>query len=245
MPEASQPRQAYRGYDPNGVITHTDAHKWPPVVIATVQSATTWCTRCPACGKQNFYGSDFFRHGSKASCNCEQPGNWYIVAPPGTELAPYPDFCLQCRDIDGALTFYAPIHLNLLSNDKVIAYYTCIHEHQWQCNWRESQSNHATLRPTGVRCALYRHFDASGILLYVGISEEPLKRGKRHAEESIWVQFAVRMEAEWLDDRATAEVAEREAIRSEQPIFNKVHSSREAQRRIASYLDSKGHHANR
>ena len=74
------------------------------------------------------------------------------------------------------------------------------------------------------RCALYRHFDDAGVLLYVGISNDPITRGKDHARGSVWHRFATETEATWYHTREDAEHAEAEAIRSERPLFNAAHN---------------------
>lgn len=79
------------------------------------------------------------------------------------------------------------------------------------------------------RCALYRHFDVDGVLLYVGISEQPGARSNGHASDSIWVQFAVREEAMWLDTREEALELERVAIQTEKPLFNRQHANYDKQ----------------
>lgn len=70
------------------------------------------------------------------------------------------------------------------------------------------------------RCCLYRHFDSEGVLLYVGISQDPNRRTFQHIESSKWVQYAVRMEGVWYDSAAAAEEAEAVAILTENPVFN-------------------------
>lgn len=77
----------------------------------------------------------------------------------------------------------------------------------------------------GKRCALYRHYDAAGILLYVGITDYLSARGKAHAKESTWVQFADTCTAKWYPSRDDALVAERAAIEVERPIFNRAHNT--------------------
>jgi hypothetical protein len=90
------------------------------------------------------------------------------------------------------------------------------------------------------RVALYRHFDADGILLYVGISRDPGVRRRTHHRRSAWTEFAARETVEWLPDRETAERAEREAIVAERPLFNGAHSTPEAIRSGVEYLIAKG-----
>lgn len=77
---------------------------------------------------------------------------------------------------------------------------------------------------TPKRCALYRHFDIRDALLYLGISDDPIARGKQHARDSDWVQYAVRAEITWHNSRAEALAAEAAAIIAEQPIFNEQHN---------------------
>lgn len=71
-----------------------------------------------------------------------------------------------------------------------------------------------------MRCALYRHFDSRGALLYVGITSDVVARGKQHAAASAWIESVSRTEAEWHQDRASALQAEAKAIATERPLFN-------------------------
>lgn len=68
--------------------------------------------------------------------------------------------------------------------------------------------------------ALYRHFDADGYLLYVGISLAPLARTRQHRLTSAWIRDVVRVDIEWYASRRRAERAEWEAIRAEKPLYN-------------------------
>jgi Bacterial regulatory proteins, gntR family len=75
------------------------------------------------------------------------------------------------------------------------------------------------------RTAVYRHFDAQGDLLYLGISIDPEVRLKAHRDNhEPWVQAAVRYTVEWHDTRADALKAEADAIRVEHPRFNLTHN---------------------
>lgn len=90
---------------------------------------------------------------------------------------------------------------------------------------------------TSKRCALYRHFDADDLLLYLGISDNPVQRGKDHARDSDWVQYAVRAEVTWHSSRAEALAAEAAAIVAERPLFNQQHNDTvEARATRARYL---------
>lgn len=70
---------------------------------------------------------------------------------------------------------------------------------------------------------VYRCFDAEGQLLYVGCSINPYKRVAEHrVEHHGWVWYLARFTVTVYPDRASAEWAEREAIRTENPLWNSV-----------------------
>jgi hypothetical protein len=71
------------------------------------------------------------------------------------------------------------------------------------------------------RTALYRHYDAKGRLLYVGISLSALARLRQHQERSSWANAITRVTIEWHPSREVARAAEKRAIREERPIHNK------------------------
>lgn len=71
------------------------------------------------------------------------------------------------------------------------------------------------------RTALYRHYDATDALLYVGISSDPVARTHAH-KSADWADRVVRFTGEWFDTWAEAHAAERRAIRDEKPLFNRV-----------------------
>lgn len=74
---------------------------------------------------------------------------------------------------------------------------------------------------------LYRHFDASGRLLYVGISFGAVARLQSHKRDgSEWFNMIARVEVEKFHTRSAAKKAERKAIREERPIYNKAHKGR-------------------
>ncbi|WP_399129634.1 GIY-YIG nuclease family protein [Actinacidiphila sp. ITFR-21] len=73
------------------------------------------------------------------------------------------------------------------------------------------------------RTALYRVYDTSDALLYVGISTDPERRWSEHAgEKSWWEREAVRQTVEWYSTRAEAGRAESVAVRTEAPRRNRV-----------------------
>lgn len=71
-------------------------------------------------------------------------------------------------------------------------------------------------RPT----KLYRHFDAEGRLLYVGIALNPLARLADHNNNSHWVDEIRSMTIEAFSTREEALIAERRAVESEAPMHN-------------------------
>ncbi|MFF1499726.1 GIY-YIG nuclease family protein [Streptomyces sp. NPDC058316] len=75
-----------------------------------------------------------------------------------------------------------------------------------------------------VRTALYRLRDDAGQLLYIGISEDPLRRWPEHAKGKSWWPKVVDLSLEWFASRDLALTAEVAAIRSERPLHNVVHN---------------------
>ncbi len=73
------------------------------------------------------------------------------------------------------------------------------------------------------RTALYRHFNATGDLLYVGISLSAVQRLGQHMEKAKWAEKIAKVTVEWHESRADAERAEREAIKREKPAHNVMH----------------------
>lgn len=87
------------------------------------------------------------------------------------------------------------------------------------------------------RCALYRHYDAAGRLLYVGITTDLHARTKAHASASQWSMFAATATAEWFATVSEARRAELSAIRSESPIFNVLAADSAAAERATRYVE--------
>jgi hypothetical protein len=73
------------------------------------------------------------------------------------------------------------------------------------------------------RTNLYRHFDADGALLYVGISFSAVTRLKAHMNSSDWACDIAPVTIETHPTREAALEAEKAAIRRERPAHNKVH----------------------
>jgi hypothetical protein len=75
-----------------------------------------------------------------------------------------------------------------------------------------------------ARTMLYRFFDKSGRLLYVGVSSVGPGRWKEHSKGRSWWHEVVSSTIEHYPTRQLALLAERSAIRNERPIYNKVHN---------------------
>lgn len=73
--------------------------------------------------------------------------------------------------------------------------------------------------------ALYRFFDASGDLLYIGITLNPGGRWKQHREDKPWWEEVGDITLETYPDRPSVLDAERKAIITEHPRYNKTHNT--------------------
>lgn len=69
--------------------------------------------------------------------------------------------------------------------------------------------------------AVYRLWDASGELLYIGSAYEPEVRCKEHQKKPWWPEVASRTE-EWHSNRSTAYTEELKAIAVERSKYNKM-----------------------
>lgn len=89
---------------------------------------------------------------------------------------------------------------------------------------------------------LYRHFDADGRLLYVGISLSTVARLTQHRASSHWFQKIARVEIEKHPSRRAALEAEKQAILSERPICNVLlneaatRNASNAKKRLANHV---------
>ena len=73
---------------------------------------------------------------------------------------------------------------------------------------------------TEMNTQLYRHFDESRNLLYVGISLSTFNRLSQHKDHSDWFKKIKNVTIEHFPTREEAMAAERQAIKSENPKFN-------------------------
>ena len=83
-------------------------------------------------------------------------------------------------------------------------------------------------RPENVPVYLYRHYDAAGALLYVGIAKNVGARFSEHKRKSPWAAHSARMTVETFPDRAAAAVAELQAVVNEKPLYNVGHLEKPA-----------------
>lgn len=75
--------------------------------------------------------------------------------------------------------------------------------------------------------ALYRLYDASNALLYIGISTNPKSRFTQHSFSKPWWSSVTRTRVSWLEvTRQEALAIEAAAIRDEGPVHNGKHNSR-------------------
>lgn len=81
--------------------------------------------------------------------------------------------------------------------------------------------------------AVYRMYDRTGRLLYVGVTGSLGKRLDDHAEKR-WFPLVRDIRLEWFPDRSAAEDAESAAIRDEGPEYNVAGAVLELRRRRAA-----------
>lgn len=72
------------------------------------------------------------------------------------------------------------------------------------------------------RTAVYRLFDASDRLLYLGISDSPEFRWKAHSDKQTWWHLVTRKTIEWYPDRAAAKAAEVRLTAIENPLYDRA-----------------------
>jgi predicted GIY-YIG superfamily endonuclease len=96
-----------------------------------------------------------------------------------------------------------------------------------------------------VKTTLYRHFNADGKLLYVGISLSALQRLSQHADHSDWYNKISRVEMEHFSDRPSAMAAEKKAVISEGPLYNIHHKKKPNKTRYQEYAEQSREFAGR
>lgn len=88
-----------------------------------------------------------------------------------------------------------------------------------------------------LQTTLYRHFNANGKLLYVGISLSALQRLSQHADHSDWYNEISRVEMEHFCNRPSAMAAEKKAVISEGPLYNIHHKKKLNKTRYQEYAE--------
>jgi DNA-binding transcriptional regulator YhcF (GntR family) len=76
---------------------------------------------------------------------------------------------------------------------------------------------------------LYRFFDADNRLLYVGVSEFPWFRWKTHKACVSWWEVTHHITLEHFQYREQALAAEKAAIQTDRPVFNRMHRAADIQ----------------
>lgn len=71
-----------------------------------------------------------------------------------------------------------------------------------------------------MKCAVYRHYDAAGALLYVGCSLNPLVRSGAHRAQAPWIDRVSWIRIDWLDSKEAALAEEERLIRDLNPPHN-------------------------
>jgi hypothetical protein len=72
---------------------------------------------------------------------------------------------------------------------------------------------------------LYRHFDSNGVLLYVGVSISAVSRLRAHKQSAHWFWSIANVTVQSFNTREESLAAEKEAIKTERPLFNITHST--------------------
>jgi hypothetical protein len=86
---------------------------------------------------------------------------------------------------------------------------------------RMNDSGTAAENWQGADHCLYRHFDADGVLLYVGITLSIGVRTSAHRRGAPWFRDVARIEVAHFTSRADCALAERVAIHTEKPLHNR------------------------
>lgn len=103
----------------------------------------------------------------------------------------------------------------------------------WICRWinRNDPTRLAFLNPRRRltdderdRTALYRWYGFDGELLYVGITNNLLRRTSQHFDSKAWMHEAATATIEHFATRDEALAAEKDAIRRERPRYNIQHN---------------------
>lgn len=83
---------------------------------------------------------------------------------------------------------------------------------------------------------LYVYYDAGGVAIYAGITDDLAARTAAHAARSTWLEFATRRTLTWFADRRVASEEEANFIRENRPVFNRAHNGTGRDQEVVAYL---------
>jgi len=95
---------------------------------------------------------------------------------------------------------------------------------------------------TATSTQLYRHYNSTGELLYIGISLSVLNRLGQHKDNSHWFNSITNISIESYNTREEALIAERDSIINERPYYNTIHNN--TLKRLYKRLDRLGQNIN-
>ena len=72
----------------------------------------------------------------------------------------------------------------------------------------------------GGRTALYRLYDSTEALLYVGVTGDPRRRFRQHERDKPWWPQVATRDIEWFPDKRSALDTERDTVRNDAPRYN-------------------------
>ena len=76
-----------------------------------------------------------------------------------------------------------------------------------------------------VKTALYKHKNADGHIIYVGVAKNIGARSAQHLNNSEWQTEIASIDVEWHDNSLMAELMEIKLIKSLRPKYNKAHNN--------------------
>lgn len=91
----------------------------------------------------------------------------------------------------------------------------------------------ATPIRNSIPTSVYRYFDSSGVLIYVGITGTATARNRQHNDDKEWWPWVAKQEIEHFPSRSEALGREKTLISQFRPPFNKVHNQHSAAIRTA------------